>query len=350
MREISIVGFAQTPCVRKTGESETEMVRSVITGALEEAGLKRKEVDFWCSGSADMLTGRPFSFVGPLDAVGAWPPVAESHVEMDGAWALYEAWVRLLHGDFDVACVYSFGTASAGDLPEVLVTQLDPYYTAPLWPDAISIAALQAQAALDAGFTSEQDWAEIAVRSHRDAMNNSDAQFSGDRTTGEFLAESPIVGRLRRHACSPISDGASAMVIARKDIAAKLNAKPVTIRGMDHRIEPQNLGLRDLADSVSTRIAAERLGIEPALIDVVELHAPFAPQESILVRALGLSGQTTICPSGGALVGNPMLCGGLNRIGAAARAVQSGNAKHAIGHATSGPALQQNLICHLEEA
>lgn len=350
MREISIVGFAQTPSVRKTGESETEMVRSVITGALEEAGLKRKDVDFWCSGSADMLTGRPFSFVGPLDAVGAWPPVSESHVEMDGAWALYEAWVRLLHGDFDVACVYAFGTASAGDLPEVLVTQLDPYYTAPLWPDTLSIAALQAQAALDAGITSEEEWAEIAVRSHRDAKGNPEAQFSGDRTTEEFLAETPIVGRLRRHSCSPVSDGASAIVIARREVAEKLNVKSVVIRGMDHRIEPQNLGHRNLADSVSSRTAAEQLGIEPALIDVAELHAPFAPQEAILAKALGLSSQTAICPSGGALVGNPMLCGGLNRIGAAARAVQSGRAKHAIGHATSGPALQQNLICHLEEA
>jgi acetyl-CoA acetyltransferase len=348
MREISIVGFAQTPNVSQTNQSEVELVRQVITGALEDAGLERPDVDFWCSGSSDFLTGRPFSFVGALDAVGAWPPVAESHVEMDGAWAMYEAWTRLLHGDFDVACVYCFGTASAGELPEVLVTQLDPYYTAPLWPDSISIAALQAQALLDEGKSSEEVWAEIAVRSHRDAQNNDHAQFSGERDVEEFLNEDPIVGKLRRHACSPVSDGASAIVIARREVAATLDVPTIAIRGMDHRVEPQNLGLRDLTTSRSAKLAADSLNIEPATIDIAEFHAPFAPQEHILTQSLDLSDGVSICPSGGALVGNPMMSGGLNRIGAAAMALRQGNAERAIGHATAGPALQQNLLCLLE--
>jgi acetyl-CoA acetyltransferase len=55
-----------------------------------------------------------------------------------------------------------------------------------------------------------------------------------------------------------------------------------------------------------------------------------------------------ISPSGGALAGNPMFAAGLARIGHAARAVSSGEADRALGHATSGPALQQNLVCVLE--
>jgi hypothetical protein len=60
---------------------------------------------------------------------------------MDGAWALYEAWVRLQHGDVDSALVYSFGKSSLGDVHDVLALQLDPYYMTPLWPDTISLAA-----------------------------------------------------------------------------------------------------------------------------------------------------------------------------------------------------------------
>ena len=52
------------------------------------------------------------SLIAGLDAVGAWPPLRESHVEMDGAWALYEAWVRLQHGDIDTALVFAFGKSS----------------------------------------------------------------------------------------------------------------------------------------------------------------------------------------------------------------------------------------------
>jgi hypothetical protein len=146
MRPVAIVSYAETPFVRRTQLNDAELVMDVVTAALDAAQLDRHAIGFCISGSSDFLTGMPFSFVAALDAVGAWPPIQESHVEMDGAWALYEAWVRLQHGDIDTALVYAFGRSSLGDLQDVLVTQLDPYYVAPLWPDPISLAALQARA------------------------------------------------------------------------------------------------------------------------------------------------------------------------------------------------------------
>lgn len=53
---------------------------------------------------------------------------------MDGAWALYEAWTKLLTGDADTALVYSYGKSSPGSLRDVLTRQLDPYYVAPCGP------------------------------------------------------------------------------------------------------------------------------------------------------------------------------------------------------------------------
>src|SRR5262249_4264234 len=135
-----------------------------ITEALARAGLDRHEIGFTVSGSSDLLTGAPFSFVAAFDGVGAWPPIEESHVEMDGAWALYDAWVRLQHGDIDTGLVYAFGRSSLGDLQEILALQLDPYCAAPLWPDPVSLAALQARALLDAGRYGERDLAEVAAR------------------------------------------------------------------------------------------------------------------------------------------------------------------------------------------
>ena len=78
---------------------------------------------------------------------------------------------------------------------------------------------------------------------------------------------------------------------------------------------------------------------------MAELHAPFSHQELILRRALGLGDDVAINPSGGALAGNPMFTAGLIRIGEAARRVWDGSADKVLGHATSGPALQQNLVC-----
>lgn len=350
MREIAIVGFDQLPNVRRTSFSEVEMVQRVVAGALEQSGIDRKAIDFWCSGSADMVVGRPFSFLAALDAIGAWPPVSESHVEMDGAWALYEAWVRLLHGeDFQTSLVYCFGETSTGDIRNVLTTQLDPYYLAPLGLDTISLAALQAQALIDRGKYSEKDFAEVARRNRKAAGTNANAYLRDSEDVDTLLQETPIVGTLRRHACSPITDGACAAVIATREYVEKHNLQPLAwIRGFDHRIDTQDLGGRDLADAPSARLAAEKAGAKDAPIDIAELHAPFAPQELILRDALGLDSSTTINPSGGALAANSVMVAGLTRIGEAASALHRGEGKRALAHATSGPALQQNLICILE--
>ena len=63
---------------------------------------------------------------------------------------------------------------------------------------------------------------------------------------------------------------------------------------------------------------------------------------------LGVADDVTVNPSGGALCGNPMFAAGPIRIGEAATRISSGGSGKAVAHATSGPALQQNLLCTLE--
>ena len=121
--DIAVVGWAQTPATRRARESEVQLLVPIVTQALERAGLDRREVGFTCAGSCDYLTGGPFAFVSNLEAAGAWPPISESHVEMDGAWALYEAWVRLQHGDIDTALVFGSGKSSPSK-PDELVEWL----------------------------------------------------------------------------------------------------------------------------------------------------------------------------------------------------------------------------------
>jgi len=348
-REVAIIAFAQSPSVRREWErDEVEMLLPVLDEALERSGIPRKEIGFTVSGGSDFLTGRPFSFVLALDAVGAFPPIEQSHVEMDGAWALYEAWVRLSQGDVDTALVYTFGRSSLGELRDVLTMQLDPYYLAPLGPDSISLAALQARAMIDSGRMTERTMAEVAVRNRRKAKANPNAQLAGDFLVEELLAAPYLVAPLRRHDCPPISDGAAAVVLAAGDRARRATARPAWIRGIDHRIEPHGLGVRELTRSPSTALAAERVGVRAARVDVAELHAPFTHQEPILLEALGLNEDADLNPSGGALAANPLMVAGLIRIGEAARRIMEGSAHRAVAHATSGPCLQQNLVCVLE--
>ncbi len=349
MRDIAVIAFAQAPSLRRnTDANEVEILMPVVTEALERSGVAREDIGFTCSGSSDYLAGVAFSFVTSLDAIGAWPPIEESHVEMDGAWALAEAWVRLQHGDVDSALVYGFGKSSIGDIKEILSRQLDPYTVGPLWPDSISVAALQARALIDSGTHDEREMAEVAARSRRDAKENPCAQVKGDFDVDELLAEPYLASPLRKHDCPPISDGAAAVVLAAGDLARSRCARPAWIRGIDHRVDVQGLGLRDLTKSPSARLAGEKAGVGKDKVDIAELYAPFTHQELILRDELGLAEATRINPSGGALSANPIMAAGLTRIGEAARRILDGEADRAVAHATSGPCLQQNLVCVLE--
>ncbi len=349
VRPVSIASFAQSQNVRRDDEhNEVEMLMPVVAEVFGNIGITKDDVDFICSGSTDYLIGGPFSFVMALDAVGVWPPRSESHVEMDGAWALYEAWTLLQEGEIDAALVYSFGRSSLGDLREILTLQLDPYYLAPLWPDTVSLAALQARALIDSGKSSEAEFAAIAARSRKDALDNPKAQVANDTPVDVLLQDEYVVSPLRRHALPPITDGAAAIVLAAGDKGRQWSDRPVWITGFDHRMETHSLGARDLTASPSTAKAAEMAGVADGPVDVAEIHAPYAHQEVIVRQALGLDASVPINPSGGPLAANPMMSAGLIRIGEAAERIRSGRAGRAVAHATSGPCLQQNLVCVLE--
>ena len=345
MTRVAVVGFAQSP-VRVREDATTsgvEMLVPIFAEVFGACGLTKADVGFWCSGSSDYLAGRAFSFVSAVDAIGAVPPIMESHVEMDGAWALYEAWVKILTGEAEIALAYGFGKSSGAELRRVLALQLDPYLVAPLWPDAVSVAALQARLGLEAGRWTEKDMAEVAARSRAAAAGNPAAQVSGDVTAEELLGRPYVAEPLRAHDCAPVGDGAAVVLMASQERAADLCERPAWITGFEHRIDSASLGARDLLAVPSAAGAAAGAGS----VDVAELHAPFSHQELLLREALGLGEGVVVNPSGGALCGNPMFAAGLARIGLAARAVMAGRAGRALGHATSGPVLQQNLVCVL---
>lgn len=348
MTEVAVVGFAQAPNVRRTPGTTNgvEMLVPIFREVLAGTGLSTQDIGFWCSGSSDYLAGRAFSFIAAIDAIGAVPPINESHLEMDGAWALYEAWIKILTGEVDTALVYGFGKSSAGELRRVLAMQLDPYVVAPLWPDSIAIAGLQARLGLDARLWTERAMAEVVVRSRADALTNPAAQLAGELSVADLLAEPYVADPLRAHDCAPITDGAAVVVLASAARARELCERPAWITGFEHRIDSPNLGGRDLTAVPSAASSAKAAGVDG--VEIAELHASFSHQEILLRQAIGLGDEVRINPSGGALTGNPMFAAGLARIGEAARQVMSGDAGRVMAHATSGPALQQNLVCVLE--
>ena len=335
MRDVAVVATAHRQVPALTGTTEVQLLVPLITAVRDAAGLDQADIGFTCSGSSDFLAGQAFSFVHTLDAVGAV--------------ALYEAWVKIQTGEVDTALVYSYGKSSPGSRRDVLATQLDPYLVTPLWPDAHAVAALQARLLLDGGLTSPTALAEIAIRSQRNAVDNPQAvRSSADAGVDELLAEGFVADPLRPSDIAAEADGGCAVILAAGDRARTLCDRPAWIRGIDHRIDAHGLGVRDLTRAPSVALAAERVGVGADRLDVAELHGPYTSQEAVLERELGLQPDTVVNPSGGALAADVLMASGLVRIAEAANRIGAGTADRALAHATSGPCLQQNLLCVLE--
>lgn len=334
---IAVVGFSHSANVTEsTGTTNgVEMLIPCFKQLYGQLGISRTDIDFWCSGSSDYLAGRAFSFISAIDAIGAVPPINESHVEMDGAWALYEAWIKIATGDVDVALAYGFGKASAGNSDRTLALQTDPYTVMPLMPDARSLAGLQARAGLESGAWTEADMAAVAART------------TGARVD-DLLAADYVADPLRAHDIAPYTDAGAAVILASEDRARELVENPAWITGWDHRIDSPNFGSRDLTRSPSTALAADTAFAGRSRdVDVAEIYAPYTHQELIVQRELGLGERTRINPSGGALTGHSLFSAGLQRIGYAAHEILTGGADTAVAHATSGPLLQQNMVVTL---
>ena len=348
-RDVAVVGFAHAPHVRRTDGTTNgvEMLMPCFAEVYADLGITQKDIGFWCSGSSDYLAGRAFSFLNAIDSIGAVPPINESHVEMDAAWALYEAYIKVLTGAVDTALVYGFGKSSAGTLRRVLALQTDPYTLAPLVPDAVSLAGLQARMGLDSGRWTPEQMAQVALESFA-AASRVDSEKPA-KSIEELLNQPFFADPLRRHDIAPITDGASVIVIAADDRARELRERPAWITGFEHRIETPVIGARDLTTSPSTAAsAAAATGGDAGSIDVAEVYAPFSHQQLILTEAIGLKSSVKLNPSGGALAANPMFSAGLERVGFAARHIFDGSAQRVLAHATQGPVLQQNLVAVLE--
>jgi acetyl-CoA acetyltransferase len=379
MRRVAVVAFAQTKHVRhRTDLLPAQMVYAVCKEVVAKAGIPHEEIDFMAAGSADYLEGRPFSFGQALRYEGAWPPVNETHLEMDGAWAAYYAWLRLLTGKYDTALITAWNKSSEASLHHVLNIALDPFYESAIGVDPISIAAMQARAYMERSGVTSQQLAKVAVKNRGNAKKNPNAQIKGDYTVEQVLASPMLADPLHLMDCPPITDGAAAILLAAEGKAEQLCSRPAWITGAHHATDYGIMGARDLAELPSARAAAakayEMAGIrEPRReLHVAEICEPFTHHELMLYESFGFcgageagklldsgataaAGELPVNPSGGCLAADPIMCRGLVRLGEAALQVmgeagghQVAHAQRALAHCAYGHGLQSNMVWIVE--
>jgi acetyl-CoA acyltransferase len=154
----------------------------------------------------------------------------------------------------------------------------------------MDIYAANSRAYMNRSGATPQDFAEVAVKSHQHAALNPYAQYRTEVTVEDVLASREIAPPLTLLMCSPIGDGAAALVVCSREVARRLGARVqvracALVTGRDRG--PGELGTVERA----AEAAYEKAGVGPGDLDVVELHDAAAPAELMTYEELGLCGE-----------------------------------------------------------
>jgi acetyl-CoA C-acetyltransferase len=374
MEKIAIVGIGQTNYARrKRAQNFAEIVYEVTTNALEDASMTIADIDNVVTVSNDFWDGRTISSMAITDACGSQGKNV-STVEGDGAFGAFYGLMRILSGSFGTTLVVSHIKCSESSMAHITNAMFDPVYERMLGLDAINSSALQARAYMDKYGVTEEHCAKVSVKNHKNAKNNPHAQLAMDLTVDDVLNSRMLAEPIKLYDCSPISDGGCAIILANEERAGKITDKPVWVRGVGHCAESYYLGVRDLAEPVALKAAADKAYAMAGIhnpsreIDVAEVYDAFSYMELLWMEGLGLceagaagnsvdsgatemGGQLPVNPSGGVLSAHPVMVAGLVRIAEAALQLrgdagdrQVDGANTALAHGINGPCGQSHCV------
>lgn len=183
--------------------------------------------------------------------------------------------------------------------------------------------------------TKPEQFAQISVKNHKQGAMNPYAQYQNELTLEEVLNSRMICDPITLLQCTPIGDGASAVVLTAGKIARRYTSKPVEVKasvftGGRYKGEGRVVGIESCVRA--SREAYERSGIGPEDLDVIELHDCFTVHELVAYEDLGLckkgeggrlvdegatalGGRVPVNPSGGLLSkGHPLGATGVGQI------------------------------------
>jgi acetyl-CoA acyltransferase len=148
-------------------------------------------------------------------------------------------------------------------------------------------AAMAADYSARTGAT-EADFADVAVKNGRHGTLNPKAQYRNGVTREEVLASRTISAPLTLLMCSPVSDGAAALVVCSESFARRHGVGQVRVRACELRSGTDPAAGHEPGVTLAARAAYERSGLGPDDVDVVEVHDGAAPAELIVYEQLGL--------------------------------------------------------------
>jgi len=369
MRDVAVVGIGMT----KWGELWDKSLRTVFVEpalmALEDAGLDRLDSMIVGCMSSGLFVGQEHLASLLSDYLGK-NPVPAARVESacaSGGLALRQGFIEVASGMSDIVLVggvEKMTDVNGGEATFALGTAADQEYEGYHGLTFPGLYAMMAVAHMHAHGTTREQLAKVAVKNHENGSRNPLAQFPFKITVDAVLGSVLVADPLRILDCSPITDGAAAVILCPVEMAKKLKKPVVRITGSGHATDTIALSARqDLSWIESTHLAAAKaLAMAKRKVEDIhlfEVHDCFTIAEIMVTEALGivkkgqggpavadgltaLTGKFPVNPSGGLKAkGHPVGATGVAQAVEVVKQLRGGAGERQVKGATRG--LTQNM-------
>lgn len=335
MDAAGIAGAAMTVFGKAGERTVRDLTEEAVAGALADANMTPDDVQmvFYGNAAAGLLQGQEMMRGQAAlrnTGLAGLPIFNVENACASGSSAFNRAWRAVGSGEVDVALAVgaeklthedrtrSFA-ALASAVDRSMVTELIEGLGLEAGGEGqerslfMDLYAQMAEAYSAASGATVRDFAAVASKNHRHGALNPKAQYRNLLSVEEVLASRQISGPLTLFMCSPIGDGAAALVVCTPAVAERAGVRAVEVAASV--VVSGVAGATVPAVERASKQAYEMAGIGPESIDVVELHDAAAPAELIIYEELGL------CSPGD---GPKLLASGDTKLGGRAPANPSG--------------------------
>ena len=298
MERVAIIGASMTQFGHREGEWIRELLAEAALACLDDVSVAPRDLDHlyvsnMASGEFEGQTGVPNALVHDIGAMPAYTQRIDQTSSSGGA-GIFAAWQSIASGASDMTLLVGGekmrhrSTAEATDVIASLTHPVEYKHGVTL----PSFAGLTARYYLETYGAPRESLARVAVKNHRNGVDNPHAQFR-KAVDLETVLESPIVADpLRLYDFCPITDGSAALLFCPESVAREFTDEYAVVTGIagatdthvvHERPDPSVMG----GVVESGRKAYRMADREPDEIDVAELHDMFTILEFLQSEGLG---------------------------------------------------------------
>ncbi|HLF14913.1 MAG TPA: thiolase domain-containing protein [Bacteroidota bacterium] len=295
MRDVVVIGAGMT----RFGESWDKSIKDIFVeaalGAISDAGVDHIDSLYVGAMSPGLFVGQEHLGAVMADYLGV-TPVPATHVESacaSGGVAFRQAYLEVASGASEIVLAGGVEKMTDGaDVTEVLASAADQEYEIYHGITFPGLYALIARAHMEKYGTTREQLAAVAVKNHRNGAKNPNAQFRSEITAEQVMNSTMVADPLRLLDCSPVSDGAAAVIVASMDVAKALKKNMVRVIAsaqasdtiaLHGRKDPTTLG----SVVTAARKAYQMADKKPADINFAEVHDCFTIAEIVVTEDLG---------------------------------------------------------------